>query len=188
VTLDVNRLQQSLTRLFSSPDRVRSALDAEDLWAEAYHGYASSVEDVSGDIATNLDITKFRRELRFRDAGSVMTFAEQLDRAMVSYWTGVVFGIGSLPPGIPPCPNSGGSGVFGSETSSVVGSVESGKLLRDLLSVLAVRPGVAQVQAARFARALDRATKTSVRVTIDGLDTTPGPAGPLTIVNVCGVF
>jgi len=60
MTLDVNILRQSLTQLFSNPRRARFPEDAEELWAEAYHTYARSAEDVSTDVAQNLDVEKFR--------------------------------------------------------------------------------------------------------------------------------
>jgi hypothetical protein len=177
-----------LTQLFSNPIRARSAEDAETLWAQAYHEYAKSAEDVSTDIQQNLDVAKFREKLRFRDSRSAMQFAGQLDAAFVAYWTGAIFGIGTLPPGTPPCPNVGGSGTFSSEVASVVIAVTSGKLLRALLPVLTSGFGSAQAQASRFSTVLDFVTKTAVTVRIQGWDTTPPMGGPLPIANTCTVF
>jgi hypothetical protein len=188
MTLDVNILRQSLTQLFSNPRRARFPEDAEELWAEAYHTYARSAEDVSTDVAQNLDVEKFRRELKFRDSRTVSQFAEQLDNAFVAYWSGTVFGLGMLPPGDPPCPNVGGSGTFSSEVVSVVVSVTRKKLLLGLLPVLVGPAGTAQAQASRFATVLDFVTKTAVGVEIVGWDTTPPGVGPLPIINLCTVF
>jgi hypothetical protein len=188
VTLSVETLRQALTQFFSNPGRVPTAARAEELWAESYHTYAREAQDVSGDVPQNLDPEKFLRELDFLNSRSAMQFAEQLDRAFVSYWSGVTFATGLLPPGSPPCPNAGGSGTFGSEVASAVYNIEAGAMLRALLPVLSGGFGSAQAQASRFATVMDRVTKTSVRVLIVGQDTTPPPTGPFPITNNCTVF
>lgn len=187
MSLSLDKLRTALTRLFIRPDAVATHTQAEARLAAAYHEYAADVEDASGDSATNLDPGKFQMPLDFAREGTPQSFARQLDRAFTAYWTGTAFGTSILipaPPPDPPCPNSGGTGVFGAEFSSVVVDVDDLALFTAVLPVVQRPSDSAQAQAARLAQAMDTVTKTAITVIISGTDTTPG----LAISNTCGVF
>jgi hypothetical protein len=153
-----------------------------------YHDYAREAEDVSGERATNLDKAKFENALNLSRSRTARQFCKQLDRAFVAYWSGTVFAVGAPPTPTTACPNVGGTGVFSTETSSVVVSVTPEVLYRALLPIITQPEGSAKVQADKMAKAFDEATKSAVAVLIQGQDTTPPPTGPLPIYNVCTVF
>ena len=188
--LDQGRLKSELLRFFATPGGIRSHKDAEDRWAAAYHTYASSVEDISGDQAVNLSKDRFRAPLNFMSPRTAADFARMIDAAFVSYWTGVTFGITSIVPGLGvPCPNIGaGTMLFLSETTSLVVSVAPGVMAGALLPVLLTRGGSFHTQADLIARTMHGVTKSAVTVLITGLDTTPIPTGPLPVTNTCTIF
>jgi len=188
VTLSLPKLRGELSRIFNDVESNRSHADYTRLWASAYHSYASDVTDVSGDRATNLSRAKFQRILRFRSSGQARNFARQLDQAFVTYWTGTVFAVGIPPSPAAQCPSAGGSGIFSSEISAVVVSVAPQVLSRLLIPALAATTASNDEAVSKIAQAFHTATTTAVRVLITGLDTTPSPAGPLPITNLCTLF
>lgn len=189
MSLSQSKLERSLLDFYRRPKSIGSVDQAERLWADAYHSYALDVEDVSGDGATNLERAKFLGQLNFRGVRHQQTWAAQMDQAFVTYWTGVVFAVGTPPVG-PVCPNVGGNLVFSVETTSVVTLVTPGVLQAQLLPVATrfTRETTARQKAAEFAQAFHAATTTAVFVLISGQDTTPGPSGPLPITNTCTLF
>lgn len=189
MALDRSKLSTALRAIFSNPAGVASASQAEAMWAEAYDSYGFDAEDVSGDVVTTVNFGGFLSALDFGSSGgSSRKAAQDLDRAFVAYWTGAVFAVGSLitvPPG--ECPNVGGNGTWGSETTSVVTAVAAG-VLAGLLEPIFGSPmegDTAASKADQIAGAFHEATTTAVSVLITGLDTTPGPTGPLAITNTC---
>lgn len=188
MSLNVARLQQALAAWFSAPEAIRSQVQAEARFARVYHEYAREGEDVSGERATTLVPSKFQGPLRFAGSRTAEQFARQLDAAFVAYWTGAVFAVGVVPSPAPPCPNVGGTGVFATETTSVVTVVAAGALFSAVLPVLRKKADTVGSQARAFADAIDSVTKSAVTVLITGLDTTSPPTGPLPITNTCTVF
>lgn len=129
MALDRSKLSASLRNIFSSPEGIAGAPQAEALWTNAYHGYAMDAEDVSGDRVATASRSGFLSALDFgSDGGSVSKAARDFDNAFVAHWTGAVFAVGSLI-GVPPgeCPNAGGNGVWSSEITSVVVTVADRK-------------------------------------------------------------
>jgi len=188
MTLRVYKLRQALVRWFGDSEELISAAQAESRWATIYHDYAREGEDVSGEPAINLSKSKFSRPLNLKQSQTAQQFCRQLDQAFVSYWTGVTFATAVVPSPPLACPNIGGTGVFSVEISSVVTVVAKGVLYGALIPIVSSLGGAASTKAAQFAEAFDSATKTAVTVLITGQDTTPPPAGPLAITNVCTVF
>lgn len=186
MSLDRAALHKDFVLWFSRPGGIYAADQAEEKMALIYHTYAQQAEDVSGEKATNLNVKNFRDVLDFQRSRTAEQFCQQMDRAFVAYWTGVIFANGIVPPPSPPCPNVGGTGIFWIEFSSSVTSVTLNVLYGLLLPVVLYKKGSAQVQALRFASALDEATKRAVTVYITGLDTSL--PFPLPITNTCTVF
>jgi hypothetical protein len=187
MSLSLQSLRRNLVRFFSEPANTPSAPAAEERLARIYHEYAREAEDVSGENPVSTTQAAFQGPLDFRRSTTVRRYAEQVEAAFVAYWTGAAFAVGVVPPPVPPCPNVGGNGIFATETSSVVSAVAPRVLYAKLMPVLTSLQAPAQVQADRFARAFDEATKSAVTVLITGTDTTPGPTGPLPITNTCTV-
>jgi hypothetical protein len=188
MALDRSKLSGRLRTLFTSPDGIANAQDAESRWTAAYDSYALDAEDVSGDMVTTTNRPGFLSALDFGSWSSVQQAAQRFDDAFVAYWTGGVFAVGSLiavPPG--ECPNVGGNGTWASETTSVVTAVVAGVLKGLLLPILRANSGTPESKAREMARAFHEATTTAVTVLITGLDTTPGPGGPLAITNTCTI-
>jgi hypothetical protein len=188
--LDRVKLERDLRLLFSTPKSVRSLADAENRWADAYTSYAADAEDVSGDALASSNPIGFRRALRFRASSTADSFAQQIAAGFSAYWTGASFNVGLITAGTAGCPNVGGTGLFSSETTSLVTAVASpimrGKVRAALSSF--TRTTSASQKAAELATAIHSATTRAVVVTIVGLDTTPAPSGPLAVTNVCTVF
>jgi len=191
MALDRSKLSRALRSIFSNPAGVSGAPQAEAMWTNAYDSYGLDAEDVSGDRVTTVNMGGFLSALDFGSSGGTSRKAAQdFDRAFVAYWTGGVFAVGSLitvPPGA--CPNVGGNGIWGSETTSVVVAVAAGVLAGLLEPIFsATREGdTAASKADQIAGAFHDATTTAVSVLITGLDTTPGPTGPLAITNTCTI-
>jgi len=182
--LDVAMLERGLASIFYS--KPGSSSEAEGRWARAYHEYAIDAEDVSGDfLATQGNEAAFRAQLVFVSSRSVSDAARMFDAAFSAYWAAATFETDVLiasPPG--GCPNIGGNGTWGLETSSVVESVEMGELERRLEEVFQTT-GTTEEQVKKIARAFHEATTVAVMVRINGFDTTL-PV-PLPIANVCAV-
>jgi len=183
-------LKDRLLRFFSTPSTIRTEEDAREQWTEAYHLYAQAAEDVSGDgvVVSSLGRDVFWDALDFQDNRTGAEAARMFDAAFVAFWQSVTFGTAVLL-GVPPteCPNIGGSGVWTSETSSVVVEVREGVLASKLLPLFR-EPGwrsTAQGAAMAIARAFHEATTEAVFVRIDGLDNSLPVPQP--IANVCTV-
>jgi len=188
VSLSVDRLNKALLALFSTPERISTHRQAGKLLAEAYHLYAREAHDVSGDSPTNLTSQKFQECLFFDIRMTSENFAAQVDRAFMTYWMGATFQTLFPPSTGSACPSVGGTGVFTVETTSQVTQVVVGAMRAALLPVLMVSGRSAQSKALQTAIAMHYATRTAVTVKIVGLDTTLPPAGPVPIINTCGVF
>jgi hypothetical protein len=188
--LSRSKLSGDLARIFGSPDRISGRSSAESLWTNAYHSYASDAEDISGDGVLTVNKTAFLSILDFGREKTPSEAAHNFDQAFVAYWTGAIFSVGILIV-TPPleCPNAGGNGVWSSETTSVVDSVAPNVLAPLLVPIFSgLNEGDTAVsKASQFARAFHTATTTAVSVLITGLDTTPGPTGPLSISNTCTI-
>lgn len=188
--LDRTKLSRELRSLFGGTSGVGTIPAAKERWARAYHSYATGAEDVSGDRVQTANRPGFLGALQLRNGASTREAAQMFDRAFVAYWTGAVFGVGQLiaAPSAQ-CPNIGGNGIWASEVSSVVVGVLEGVLaglLQPEFESLRQRD-TAFSKAEVLARAFHRATTTAVMVLITGLDTTPGPTGPLVITNTCTI-
>ena len=188
--LDRRRLERDLRRLFNTPSAISSPTDAEIRWAEAYTGYAADAEDASGDSLASSNPIGFRRALRFRGSSTSDSFAQQIANGFSAYWTGATFNVGLITAGTAGCPNVGGTGLFSSETTSLVTSVAAPIMRGRVRAALAgfTRTTSAAQKATELASAIHGATTKAVVVTIVGLDTTPSPGGPLAVTNVCTVF
>lgn len=183
--LDVAMLERGLADVFYA--KPGSSSEAEERWARAYHEYAVNAEDVSGDpLATQGDEAAFRAQLVFVSSKSASDAARMFDAALAAYWgAAVTFETNVLivsPPG--GCPNIGGNGTWGLETSSVVVGVTMGELERRLEEIFQTT-GTAEEQVKKIAKAFHEATTVAVRVLINGFDTTLPM--PLPIANVCAV-
>jgi hypothetical protein len=187
--LDRSKLSGALSGIFSNPDGILSRQEAEVLWTNAYHRYAQGAEDVSGDGVVTVNKPGFLSTLSFGEQ-SASDSARNFDAAFVAYWTGAVFAVGKLivtPPVV--CPNVGGNLIWGSETTSIVTVVAAGVLANLLRPIFQSTNSSATAfsKAQEIARAFHEATTTAVTVLITGLDTTPGPTGPLPITNTCTI-
>jgi hypothetical protein len=147
-------------------------------------------EDVSGDQVTRVSSNGLRSALNFDNRESASDFCRQIERGFRGYWTGAIFAVGTPPSPAAACASVGGSGVFGSEITSLVVSVLPNVMFSSLLPVVRsfTRETSADDRAKDIAAAMHRATTTAVIVLITGLDTTPGPSGPLPITNTCRIF
>lgn len=188
MSLRVDKLRQGLSEIFGSPERVGTRRQAEGLLADAYHAYAREAMDVSGDAPINLQSQKFKACLAFDISMTSAEFSAQLDQAFLAYWAGVTFQT-LIPPSVgAACPSVGGTGIFSLELTAQVVQVTVGAMRAALLPVLAVSGRSAQSKALQVAIAMHYATRTAITVKIVGQDTTPPPTGPMSIINLCGVF
>ena len=160
---------------------------AKTAWTNAYDNYAFTATDISGDIVISKNTAGFNSSLSFDTAGTAASSASDFDSAFISYWTGATFAVGIIPPPTGLCPNIGGTGIFGVETTSVVYAVTANVLKAKLLAVLGAPASNAQAQIELIAQAFHEATTEAVTVLITGTDTTPTPSGPLPITNTCGI-
>jgi len=162
--------------------------DARTRWANAYHAYASDAVDASNDAVLSTNLAGFKSALIYAVPSTVAQGAMYYDNAFVAYWTGATFAVGAPPVG-GPCPNIGGTTIFSTEITSMVTVVLPnilGPLLIPILSnVDANTTAVSRLQ--QMANAFHTATTTAVKVLITGVDTTPTPAGPLPVTNLCGI-
>lgn len=160
---------------------------AKTAWTNAYDTYASTATDISGDLVISKNAAGFNSSLSFDTSGTAASSAADFDSSFVSYWTGATFAVGIIPPPTGLCPNIGGTGIFGVETTSVVSAVTANVLKAKLLVVLSTPASNAQAQIELIAQAFHEATTEAVIVLITGTDTTPTPSGPLPITNTCGI-
>jgi len=188
--LSKQKLTSGFLSLFGNSDGISGLPDVHTKWTNAYHSYAMDAEDVSGDRVVTTNRTGFLSSLSLGSGNSIFQAALNFDRAFVAYWTGGIFAVGALIV-VPPagCPNVGGSGVWSSEITSVVTVVSAGVLAGLLVPVFSsISDGdTARSKARQMATAFHQATISAVTVLITGLDTTPGPTGPLPITNTCTI-
>ncbi len=161
-------------------------------WANAYDTYAKQAVDASGDSVAIANAASFKSTLQANlptyATGTAALAAQAFDLAFISYWTGATFVLGKLPTSGSPCLNLGGTTIFSAEISSAVSVVTPGELSAALLTRFTDKAVyTAQQKANSIAQALHIATTTAVTVLITGIDTTPPPAGPIPILNTCGI-
>lgn len=161
--------------------------DPSSAWTDVYDSYAVDAQDASDDAVVSTNAAGFHSQLSLAHGLTPAQAAAEFDAAFVAYWTGATFGI-SIPAVAPVCPSSGGNGIFGLEISSVVTVVTPGVLGAALLALFNVVTPDFTTRATQLAAAFHAATTGAITVLITGTDTTPSPAGPLPITNLCGVF
>jgi hypothetical protein len=192
--LNVTSLKTSLLQMF---DATRSDFvgwpptlaQAVDNFASAYDLYALAATDASGDSVATTSVANFKTPLLILAPGSSAADAAQaFDDAFVAYWTGGVFAVGTPPTPAAPCPSIGGNMLWSVEISSIVQLATPNILKGLLLPEFAVLSADPDAKATAIANAFHTATTTAVMVLITGLDTTPPPAGPLPITNICTIF
>lgn len=203
MALNVNKLKSELLKLIdpNDPNFVGHPTNATDFatnWSNAYDTYAKDAQDVSSDPMIYSPAHKSAMAARLLTlnvpGGVIATAASTFDQAFADYWLGLT------PPAsaatfltkVPPtssvgCPNSGGTGIFSAEASSLVATVTANVLQASMLSLLAIPSDDPNVKATALANAFHVATTTAVKVTITGTDTTGPPTGPQTITNTCGI-
>jgi len=194
VTLNKAKLKSDIESIFKDGSSKALSTEgvAEQRWASAYHAYASKAMDASNDMVASANQAGFRSALNFRvakDSMTPLTIAQQLDLAFVSYWTGATFAVGIPPTPAAKCPSVGGNTIFSTEISSIVQTVIPGTLLAQLTPIVTQKSKAATLSdmAQQYADAFHTATTTAVLVFITGLDTTPPPAGPLSVFNLCTI-
>lgn len=161
-------------------------------WATAFDNWASNAEDDSGDNPAVVFKALFQTALLSAWASSTTKEdgAQSFADAVNDYWTGGIFSVGSLVPGTGNnCANVGaGTRVFATEATSVVTSVTTAAIYVLLLGEFTQYRTSMDAKAQALAEAFyNPITVGGVFVTITGIDTTPPPAGPLPVTNVCGV-
>jgi hypothetical protein len=183
-------LKAEFLKLFDPAVAVYPAtvVDAITNWSNAYNTYALNAVDVSGDPVVTVNLAGFTAALTASilpcpPGTDITTCANAFDSAFVAYWTLAAFSIGSLPPGIYPCLNVGGTLTFGIETTSIVSVVTPGVLSALLLTEFANLSSDYDAKADDLAQAFHDATTSAVLVTIVGEDTIGGP-----ITNTCTIF
>jgi hypothetical protein len=169
-----------------------SPIAAQQAWTSAYNTYASTAQDVSGDLLLTANAIGFTSALNFTPSNSKTLAASVLefDLAFVSYWTGAVFAVGIPPAPGGPCSNifsPPGNGIFGLEATSIVSVVTPGVLSSKLLDVMVNPKKDAVEQIELIAQAFHEATTTAIKVLIVGTDTIPPPAGPYPVTNLCEI-
>lgn len=194
MALDVNKLKNELLKLLD-PNNLNfvgyptNATDFANNWGNAYDTYAQDAQDVSTDplVAAHKPLMVAKLELLNTPFGVIATAASTFDDALKAYWLGATFATLVVPTGTGACPNSGGSGLFAAEVSSVVSAWTAGILQASMASLLAIPSDDPHVKATALANALHTATTSAVKVTITGTDTTPPPGGPHPITNTCTI-
>lgn len=196
MALDVNKLKAELLKLIDPNDAgfVGYPADTDEAaanWTAAYDVYSRDAADVSGDSVLTVNPAGFEGAVRSGLVSSVtpVQAATAFGNAFLSYWTGGVFAVGSLPatPTVP-CPSLGGNLIWGTEVSSLVTAVVPAGLISLLTTEFAVNTADPDAKATALANAFHTSTTTGITVLITGLDTTPTPGGPLPITNACTVF
>lgn len=189
--LNKAKLESELVDVFTEPS-YQSPIEVANAWGNAYDAYARDATDASFDRVAVVNKPGFISGMSSfsAQAGTPPSFAQLLDTAFVAYWTGAVFAVGVPPTPAAKCPSVGGNTIFSLEISSTVIVAAPGVLLSNLLPIFSnVTEGqTIRDQARKIADAFHQATTTAVTVLITGLDTTPPPAGPLPIMNQCGLF
>jgi len=151
-------------------------------WASAYHTYAKSAQDVSGDFLETSNPTEFENVLAagFSDQLTIEQAADLFEQAFTVYWVGAIFEVGLLPPN-----GVGGNGIFGVETTSIVDTITPNILKNLLLTEFAILSSDADTKSEALANIFHEATTTAIFVLITGTDTTPpASGGPLPIINI----
>ena len=201
MTLSQSVLESELAVLMD-PDDVgfvgfpASAAIAAGNFATAYDRYvnntsgfgASQAADTSGDAVVSTNKAGFESALGFAQPGTAAGTAAEFGAALVAFWSGAAFGIGSigcLADGDCACANVGGTGLFSVKASSVVTAIDSASLISALTAELGAASLDGAAKAAAIAADLHAATVSDVTVLITGLDTT-APT-PLPITNTCQV-
>lgn len=158
-------------------------------WANAYDTYARDAVDVSTDVLLTSNKNGFRDALAVLNIpnGVIVTAAGAFDSALIAYWTGAVFAVGTPPSPGAACASAGGNGTWATEVSSIVATVTVGVLEASMASLLAIPSSDPSVKATALAAAFHNATTSAVKVLITGTDTTVPPTGPLAITNTCTI-
>lgn len=156
----------------------------------AYNAAATVAEDISTDVPAAVNDSSFESTLAgLGNNESASGAASTWGDAFVGYWTAVAFNVGALVAGTgSPCPNAGGNGIFGVETTSLVTSALKTTLQGLLTTEFGSNSGDSDAKMNALADHFETATKADITVLITGLDTTPTPTGPLPITNTCTVF
>ena len=178
MTLDAGKLEQEIFLRFQRG--FGSLYDAAWNLARAYHAYASSAVDASGDtILGGQNLDGFASTMLV-PTWSAADYSLRMTSAVSLYWQTVSFNIGTPPP--PPSPPCSGTGVIAVEASSNVTSVIGPEIYSRIYTFVS-RNGLSLKNKAReFADALHGATLAAVVVTISGTDAGGNPA-----THVCGV-
>jgi hypothetical protein len=188
--LSASMLAQSFAQIANEKDNLRSQLAAVK-WAQAYDSYARQAQDASSDLVLSTNLPGLIAALNFDGSRSAAELAQQFETGFVAYWTGAVFSVGIPPPPVSPngCANVGGNSIFATEIASLVVAVTPGVMLSQLLPELMVvlKDETIESRSNAIAQAMHRATTTAVMVLITGIDTTPPPAGPLPVTNICTI-
>lgn len=157
-------------------------------WADAYDIYAQNAVDISDDALTTASKAGFKNALIANlpeGTGTAALAATAFQNALIGFWTGAIFNIGSLPPN-----GIGGNGIFGVEISSVVTEIVPNVLYDLLLAEFSKTTFETDmnIKADTLANIFHNATITSILVLISGTDTTlPGLGGPLPITNISSI-
>ena len=192
MALDVNTLKSEFLKVIDSTDPgfvgyPATTNQAAINWATAYNTYATAAVDLSSDVLISANFPGFISQLNngLIPVGTIATAAAAFEAAFVAYWTGAVFAVGIPPVPIGPCPNIGGTLVFGLEITSVVSAIMPNVLNGLLLGEFGILSADATAKATSLAAAFHTATTTAVFVTIAGTDTTVPT--PLPITNTCNI-
>lgn len=200
MTLVVSTLESELLKLFDANNvnfsgYPSTAAAACSNWGNAYDIYAKAATDVSTDPVAIANKALFVSTLQAQmpadpTTGTPVAAANAFDAAFVAYWTAATFAIGVPPTPAAVCPSIGGNTIFAVEATSIVSVVTPAVLANLLLPIFSdvATTGTAQTKAQQIAAAFHTATTTAVMVLITGIDTTPPPAGPLPITNLCTIF
>jgi hypothetical protein len=192
--LDVNKLKTELDKVFLESNSLfvgwpSNISQAAHNIAEAYKTYAIDAFDVSLDTLVSYNQPGFENSLlTLNNNSTYLDAATAFDLAFTTFWTGAIFSIGLLTVGTPACINIGGTGIFATEISSTVISIIP-DILKNLLlpEFSAVDKNDMIDKTLKIAQCFHTATTSAVVVLITGLDTTPGPGGPLPITNTCTI-
>lgn len=163
-----------------------SEAEQKTRFTNAYDVYAAQAEDVSGDSVQTVNKAGFEAALVFTVPGTAVAAATSFVAAFTAYWTAATFAVGLINPA-PSCPSVGGNLIFGVETTSIASIGVTAGLLAELTAAFSDTSETGEEKAESIAAAFHSATLSAVLVTIVGLDTTPTPAGPLPITNICTI-
>lgn len=192
--LSVNTLKDELDKLVDENNPSFTGWPANigiaaTNFANAYTTYAMTAQDRSTDIVLTYNTAGFAAAIATLVIGdSYLTASQAFEQAFIAFWTGATFAIGIPPISAPPCLNVGGTTIFSTELASVVTTITPGVLQPLLFTEFQkIENSDMSGKTLRIAQAFHTATTTAIAVTITGLDTTPPPAGPLPIINICTI-